>query len=73
MFEIGRENVQLKIKTVKSIRNRYLTNDSLLQTITKTGVYLKDTTHFISFIENTQISDHVVLATLDVSSLYTNL
>ena len=24
MFEIGRENVQLKIKTVKSIRNRYL-------------------------------------------------
>ena len=22
MFEIGRENVQLKIKTVKSIRNR---------------------------------------------------
>ena len=24
MFEIGRENVQLRIKTVKSIRNRYL-------------------------------------------------
>ena len=24
MFEIGRENVQLKIKTVKSIRNRCL-------------------------------------------------
>ena len=24
MFEIGRENVQLKIETVKSIRNRYL-------------------------------------------------
>ena len=24
MFEIGRENVQLKIKTVKSDRNRYL-------------------------------------------------
>ena len=23
MFEIGRENVQLKIKTIKSIRNRY--------------------------------------------------
>ena len=24
MFKIGRENVQLKIETVKSIRNRYL-------------------------------------------------
>ena len=24
MFKIGLENVQLKIKTVKSIRNRYL-------------------------------------------------
>ena len=24
MFKIGRENIQLKIKTVKSIRNRYL-------------------------------------------------
>ena len=48
--------------------------DSLLQPIAqKQESYLKDTTHFISFIENTQISDHVVLANLDVSSLYTNL
>jgi len=35
--------------------------------------YLKDTTDFINFIENTQIPDDVILATLDVSSLYTNI
>ena len=35
--------------------------------------YLKDTTDFINFIENTQISNDVVLATLDVSYLYTNI
>ena len=35
--------------------------------------YIEDTTDFINFIENTQIPDHAVLATLDVSSLYTNI
>ena len=48
--------------------------DSLLQPIaTKQESYLKDTTDFINFIENTQIPDDVILATLDVSSLYTNI
>ena len=48
-------------------------DSSLLQPIAqKQESYLKDTTHFINFFENTQISDHVVLATLDVSSPYTN-
>ena len=41
---------------------------SLLQPITqKQESYLKDTTDFINFIENTQISNDVILATLDVS------
>ena len=35
--------------------------------------YIKDTTDFINFIENTQIPDNVVLATLDVCSLHTNI
>ena len=36
--------------------------------------YLIDTTDFIKFIENTQISNDVVLVTLDVSSnLKTNI
>ena len=48
--------------------------DSLLQPIAKKQEsHLKDTTDFINFIENTQISDDVVLATLDVNSLYTNI
>ena len=34
---------------------------------------MKDTTDFINFIENTQISNDVVLATLDVSYLTTNI
>ena len=48
--------------------------DSLLQPITtKHESYLQDTTDFINFIENTQIPDNVILVTLDVSSLYTNI
>ena len=49
--------------------------DSLLQSIAiEQESYLKDTTNFINFIENcTQIPDNAVLATLDVSSLYTNI
>ena len=47
---------------------------SLLQPVAiKQESYIKDTTDFINFIENTQIPDNVVLATLDVSSLYTNI
>ena len=42
--------------------------DSLLQPIT----IKQDTTDFLDLIENTQIPDNVVPATLDVSSLYTN-
>ena len=48
--------------------------DSLPQPVAiKQESYIKDTTDFINFIENTQIPDNVVLATLDVSSLYTNI
>ena len=48
--------------------------DSLLQPIAiKQEFYMKDTTDFINFIENTQIPDNVALATLDVSSVYTNI
>jgi len=48
--------------------------DSLLQPVAiKQESYIKDTTDFSNFIENTQIPDNVVLATLDVSSLYTNI
>ena len=34
---------------------------------------IKDTTDFINFMENTQIPDNLILATLDVSSLHTNI
>ena len=48
--------------------------DSLLQSIAiEQESYIKDTTAFINFIENTQIPDNAVLATLDVSSLKTNI
>ena len=48
--------------------------DSLLQPVAiKQESYIKDTTDFINFIENTQIPDNVVLATLDVSPLYTKI
>ena len=48
--------------------------DSLLQPLAiKQESYIKDTTDFINFIENMQIPDNVVLASLNVSSLYTNI
>ena len=48
--------------------------DSPLQPIAiKQESYIKGTTDFINFIENTEIPDNVILATLDVSSLYTNI
>ena len=47
--------------------------DSLLQPIAqKQESYIKDTSHFINFIENTPLPDGAVLPTLDVCSLYTN-
>ena len=46
--------------------------DSLLQPITqKQESYIKDTTHFVNFIENKTFPHKVKLATLDVCSLYT--
>ena len=48
--------------------------DSLLQPITqKQESYMKDTTHFTKFIENTPLPDGAVLGTLDACSLYTNI
>ena len=35
--------------------------------------YIKDTTDFISFIENTKIGQDTILVAMDVSSLYTNI
>ena len=48
--------------------------DSLLQPIAqKQESYIKDTTHFINFIENTLLPEAAILATLDVCLLYTNI
>ena len=48
--------------------------DSRLQPIAqKQESYIKDTTHFINFIENTLLPQAAILATLDVCLLYTNI
>ncbi|XP_031575455.1 uncharacterized protein LOC116309059 [Actinia tenebrosa] len=48
--------------------------DYLLQPIAKKQEsYIKDSTDFINFIENTPIPDNAILARLDVCSLYTNI
>ena len=48
--------------------------DSLLQPIAKKQEsYIKDTTHFINFIEHTRLPDNAILVSLDVCSLYTNI
>ena len=35
--------------------------------------YLKDTTAFINFIEETKISEKAVLVSMDITTLYTNI
>ena len=46
----------------------------LLQPIAKKQKsYIKDSTHFINFIENTTLPDNAILVSLDVCSLYTNI
>ena len=48
--------------------------DKLLQPITqKQKSYLKDTTHFVNFIEKTKVSQDTLLVSMDVTSLYTNI
>ena len=48
--------------------------DSLLQPIAqKQERYIRDTTHFINFTENTPLSEAAILATLDVCSLCTKI
>ena len=48
--------------------------DSLLQLSgKKQESYIKDTTDFVRFIENTPIPDNAIIAILDVCSLYTNI
>ena len=48
--------------------------DSLLQPIAKLqDSYLKDTTDFINFIENTIVPENIILVSMDVTSLYTNI
>ncbi|XP_068756280.1 uncharacterized protein [Montipora capricornis] len=48
--------------------------DKLLQPIAQTqNSYLKDTTHFINFIEKTKVPQNTILMSMDVTSLYTNI
>ena len=48
--------------------------DSLLQPIAKQQTsYLKDTTDFINFLENTKITENAILVSMDVTSLYKNI
>ena len=48
--------------------------DRLIQPIApKQDSYLKDTTDFINLIEKTKLPQNVILASMDVTSLYTNI
>ena len=48
--------------------------DKLLQPIAQIqDSYLKDTTHFIRFIESTRVPRNAFLVSMDVTSLYTNI
>ena len=48
--------------------------DKLLQPIAQTQKsYLKDTTHFINFIEKAKVSQDTILVSMDVTNLHTNI
>ena len=49
-------------------------DDFLLQPIAKVQEsYFKDTTHFLNFIEKTKVVKNTMLASMEVTSLYTNI
>ena len=48
--------------------------DKILQPIAQQQEsYLKDTTHYINFLEKTKVSEDTILVSMDVTSLYTNI
>ena len=48
--------------------------DKILQPIAQQQEsYLKDTTHFINFLEKTKVPEDTILVSMDVTSLYTNI
>ena len=50
------------------------TSFSFIQPIAqKQASYLKDTTDFLNFIENTKLPKSTILVSMDVTSLYTNI
>ena len=62
----------------KNRKNRKLSTrkilDKILQPIAqKQKSYLKDTTDFVNFIERTTLPKDVILVSMDVTSLYTNI
>jgi len=64
---VGRPNVSFSGGPTKRTLNFV---DSLLQPVAKKQeLHIKDTAHFINFIENTKIPNKAILATLDVCSL----
>ena len=66
--------IDMQSSQLKGLHIKSQHTDSLLQPIAKKQEsHLKDTTDFINLIENTHILDDVALATLDVSSFYTNI
>ena len=74
LFQSQARSLHIAVQYYKAILEFPSFFDSLLQPIAKKQEsHIKNTTDFINFIVNTQISDDVVLATLDVSSLCTNI
>ena len=47
--------------------------DKLLQLIAQQQSYLKDTTDFVNFIENTKVPADIILVSMDVTTLYTDI
>ena len=48
--------------------------DKILQPIAQQQEsYLKDTTHFINFLEKTKVPEDIILVSMDVTSLYINI
>ena len=55
-------------------RNYHHLSTKLLQPIAQQQKsYLKDTTDFVNFIDNTKVPADVILVSMDVTSLYTNI
>ena len=71
---VSYSNINKDTQTDPSRETYYSFVNKLLQPMAQQQQsYLKDTTHFINFLEKTKVPENTILVSMDVMSLCTNI